>query len=141
MNVVPISTKSGRAPKQSPEVLRNVFARKFAATILVSRGAFNINMFLRSVLCLPMLLLPLIVAKAGGMNTDLFLGFVMSIILGFHFLLLVAAYADTFFCLRAHNAVVRENRELMIQIEASRGDLWRQVDEERQSEVRFRHAA
>ncbi len=78
-------------------------------------------------------------AKAGGMSTDLFLGFVMSIMFSFHFLLLIAVYVDTLFTLRAHDTVVRENRKLMIEIEASRGDLWRQVYEERQGEVRFRH--
>ena len=98
-------------------------------------------MFLRSILCLPVLVLPLFMAHALGMSTDLFLGCVLLIILSFHLLLVVAAYADTIFCRRAHNAVVRENRELMREIEASRADLWRQVDEEKQGEVRFRLAA
>ena len=54
---------------------------------------------------------------------------------------MLAVFADTIFLLRAHRAVVRENRELMMELEASRGDLWRQVDEERQAEVRFSIAA
>ena len=141
MNVVPILTKVGRTSKQSPMEQRNVFAHKLARAITRECGSFNVNMFLRSILCLPVLLLPLVMAKAGGMSTDFFLGFVMSIMLSFHFLLVVAVYADTIFCRRAHNAVVRENHELMMQIEASRGDLWRQVDDERQGEDRFRRAA
>lgn len=141
MNVVHISTKNGRVPKQTPEVQRNIFAKKFAEAFRRECGSFNVNAFLRSVLCLPMLFLPLIVAKASGMSTDLFLSTVMSIVVGFHLMLFVAAIADTLFTWRAHNVVVRENRELMRGLEVSRGDLWRQVDEERQNEVRFRHVA
>ncbi len=141
MNVVPISTKSGRVPKQTPEVQRNTFAKKLAYAIRRECGSFNVNALLRSVLCLPILLLPLIAAQASGMSADLFLGCVMSIILSFHLLLMLAVFADTIFLLRAHRAVVRENRELMMELEASRGDLWRQVDEERQAEVRFSIAA
>ena len=141
MNVVPISIKNGRVTKQSPEIERNIFARKLQSAITRECGSFNVNMFLRSIVCLPVLLLPLIMAHAAGMSTDLFLSFVLLIVLSFHSSLLVAVYADTIFCRRAHYAVVRENRELMSGIKASRSELWRQVDEERQGEVKLNIAA
>lgn len=141
MSVVLITTKKGRIPKQSPEFYRNNFASKLAVAIRAECGSFKVNMFLRGILCLPVLFLPLIVAKVSGMSTDLFLDFTMSIICAYHLLLLVALYADTVFTLRAHDRVVRENQELMIVIEASRDDLWRQVDRERQGEVCNRLAA